>query len=758
MARQVHLKGDASTPIAAGKDQAWANLSPGPYIGIVKGNKDPAYMGRLSVLIPSLAKTLTPDQDQLITCEYLSPFYGAKSLAHNDPNSTAYEGSQHSYGLWAVPPDLDTKVLVIFAEGKLNEAFWIGCVQDPYTNHMVPGIASSTSTVDKNTTIAGTPLANGTGVDKVETYGTINVPAGELNRAQTLADPSKKYNATPKPIHPFAEVLLNQGLSTDDVRGNTSSSARRETPSQVFGISTPGRKNQVTTKKTVGTIDSGASDYVDRLSGHTFVMDDGDARGENQLTRLRTASGHQLLMHDTEGVVYIANGSGNAWIEMNKTGRIDVYSGVGGINLRTEGDFNLHSDANINMHAGGQIRMSSSKEIINSAKMLLNLGAEGVLTSSTNGAIRDFANQGISSYTAGQQLHGAAGGTHLAGGQIHFNSVGASNSWGPHWMNTGAVGMTEREEGDVELANKGIKPLEQFSRNTTTTVHRFVTHEPMPRFSGFASDGVVPYQIGDGYDDKMDTKMWSRLSSTPGTTEYTEQRNRISKIESIRLGQYQSDAEKYLKVAMGNSTNATKARELLQKFGKKYDKTFNVINQAGGAFDTAMSISNKIQNFNSKTTLTDVKKNLTTQLTHQVIESFKGNATNLFKDNILVNQAGHIFTVGQSLHGNIGSAGDAINQIKNVKGNLSIANLGSTVNSISTVTNVYNSVMGGNITGMGVAKKIASKFGLYSGAVQNIHGQGFLSQIGSNLGTKIANAGKFMNKAVNSIFGSLFGK
>ena len=95
--------------------------------------------------------------------------------------------------------------------------------------------------------------------------------------------------------------------------------------------------------------------------------------------------------------------------------------------------------------------MSASQNIINSANMLLNLGSDGVLTSSTNGAIRDFANQGISSYTAGQQLHGAAGGTHLAGGQIHFNSVGASNSWGPHWMNTGAVGMTERVEGDVDI-------------------------------------------------------------------------------------------------------------------------------------------------------------------------------------------------------------------------------------------------------------------------------------------------------------------
>ena len=131
--------------------------------------------------------------------------------------------------------------------------------------------------------------------------------------------PNNNYDATPKPIHPFAETLLKQGLSADDMRGNTSSSARRESPSQVFGISTPGRKDIGTTKQPVGAKDSGATDHVVRKTGHTFVMDDGAEDGTNQLTRLRTASGHQLLMHDTEGVVYIANGSGNAYIEMQRT-------------------------------------------------------------------------------------------------------------------------------------------------------------------------------------------------------------------------------------------------------------------------------------------------------------------------------------------------------------------------------------------------------------------------------------------------------
>ena len=31
----------------------------------------------------------------------------------------------------------------------MDQAFWIGCVQDPVTNHMIPGIAASEKTWDK---------------------------------------------------------------------------------------------------------------------------------------------------------------------------------------------------------------------------------------------------------------------------------------------------------------------------------------------------------------------------------------------------------------------------------------------------------------------------------------------------------------------------------------------------------------------------------------------------------------------------------
>ena len=496
MALHNYLKGDASTPQAPGTDKSWSGTNAGPYLGIVKGNTDPTKMGRLNVHIPSLAKTSDPSENQLITCEYLAPFYGAKGGKYAKGAGIDFADSQHSYGMWMVPPDLETKVLVIFAEGKMEQAYWIGCVQEPYTNHMTPGIASSTNTNDLGD--SGFEGADAGEVESKKTkYGSENVPSGELNRNRKGALQNGDYEALPKPIHPFADTLLKQGLSADDIRGNTSSSARRETPSQVFGISTPGRLDTSTAKVKIGAKDSEAQDYVTRKTGHTFVMDDGDVEGNNQLTRLRTASGHQLLMHDTEGVVYLANGSGKAYIEMSKDGIISVYSD-GGINLRSGRDFNLHSETNINFHAKGAINFTSENHLaLNAEGYLFAMGEKGIFNSSQSGPVSTYSRDGISSDTKGSQLHGARGGSiHLAasgggpagggGGQIHFNSISPSDKFGPGWLKPDAIGI-KVTEGLIDIDDDN--PLAQGKPNkidNKTTVTDFVTHEPYDRQSSTA--------------------------------------------------------------------------------------------------------------------------------------------------------------------------------------------------------------------------------------------------------------------------------
>jgi hypothetical protein len=459
-------------------NEKFVDNDPGPYVGVVKIVVDPLKMGRLGVNIPALSNTTEPSASSIIWCHYLSPFYGAKPLnAVSSTEPGSYKEGQTSYGFWAVPPDIDSEVLVIFAKGENNEnnAYWIGCIQHPKINQQIPGLGSTKRTLDARERARGGQT----------NYGTEFLPSGEINRNFKSGQTLENSNKADLPINDvLADQLLEQGLVQDDVRGTTSSSASRETPSQVFGMNTPGPISQNSRSKNIGL--EGRAISPDRDLGHSFVMDDGDVDGNNQLTRLRTASGHQLLMHDTDGVVYLANGSGKAFIEMARDGTISVYS-ANGIDFRSGTDFNIHSETNINFHAKGQINFTSETNLaLNAEGYVFAMGEKGILNSSQKGSVRSYARDGITSFTDGAQLHGAGSRIDLAGSQVHLNSIGASKVWGPSWLKPDSIGIRVTE-GLIDIDDSD--PIVQGRTNkidNKTTVTDFVTHEPYDRKSSTA--------------------------------------------------------------------------------------------------------------------------------------------------------------------------------------------------------------------------------------------------------------------------------
>jgi len=518
-------------------NEKYIDSDPGPYVGVVKATTDPLRMGRLGVNIPALTNTANPTVDNIVWCQYLSPFYGAKIInatSKSDPND--YKATQHSYGFWAIPPDIDTEVLVIFAKGETEKksAFWIGCVQQPLTNQQVPGYGASKFTEQAADRLDARERARSGQTN----YGTDFLPVGEKNRRMIdNASTIESANQFRYPVNDvLAEQLLEQGLIQDDIRGTTSSSAKRESPSQVFGLNTPGRVRPDSRKLNIGI--NGSQVRPDRNPGHSFVMDDGDLNGNNQLTRIRTASGHQLLMHDTHGVVYIANGSGNSWIEMNSDGKVMIYA-QDGFNLRSDGNFDLHSGGDINFHAKHSIKFTAEQDLaLNAEGYMLTMGQKGVFNTSEKGSVRSFARDGITSYTSGTQLHGAGGRIDLAGSQVHFNSVGASPSWGPTWLNPQAAGIiTDESQNDVNLTVGRGSVLEANTKKTKTTVPNLVTHEPFTR---------APSAIIETVSQWEDPVKWKKLSKTPGTLEYLAQQNRESDVEYIRNLQFFADQKKYL--------------------------------------------------------------------------------------------------------------------------------------------------------------------------------------------------------------------
>jgi len=322
--------------------------SPGPYLAEVTNHLDPDYMGRLEVVLTKGLTNPITNQSNTYPVRHLSPFSGSTSVRNEGTNSGDFNDVQKSYGMWMVPPDIGTTVMVIFIDGDPNQGFWMGCVQDKYQNHMIPGIAASHQTEITE--------------EQRRKYGTDYLPVAEFHKSsRDLNNPN--VNSFKKPVHPFADRLLAQGLLLDTVRGVTSSSARREVPSSVFGISTPGPLDTSDGAKRgkIGYTGNRRAP-VSRLGGSTFVMDDGDINGQNELVRIRTRTGHQILMHNSQDLIYIANASGTAWIEMTSAGKLDIYA-ADSVSIHTEADFNFRADRDINLEAKRNINIRAMQNM-----------------------------------------------------------------------------------------------------------------------------------------------------------------------------------------------------------------------------------------------------------------------------------------------------------------------------------------------------------------------------------------------------------
>jgi hypothetical protein len=275
------------------------------YVGIVRNNVDPQRMNRIKVWIPELKGH--PDQPETWhTISYASMSSSISDINLNKKTTDTYEDSQQSWGWWGCTPEINSEVLVIFANGEPNRGFYFAAPFSQNMNHSIPAYAGNIAS-NKKESCGGLP------------------PVTEYNRRdenQSVANP-------PRPVFdPLYNGLCNQGLLSDTERGTGSSSARRESPSKVSGYKSP-------------------------RGNHIVVDDDPD----NEFIRIRTRTGNQILLHATTGYVYICSKMGNSWIEISDEG-VDVYSKFS-ISFHAEKDINLHASENINIHADNKIKIYS---------------------------------------------------------------------------------------------------------------------------------------------------------------------------------------------------------------------------------------------------------------------------------------------------------------------------------------------------------------------------------------------------------------
>jgi len=292
----------------------------GLYIGYVKDVSDIQKMGRLRVWIPEFGSK-EDDKTGWTTVSYASPFAGATNPNLLGNNTQTPDGTQTSYGFWMVPPDLENQVLVMFANGDPTRGVAMGFLFQQFMNNMVPGVPRG----------------------KNYQFPQVDAPTSEYNKR---TQENVKDTITRPALSGLAEGINAQGLIYDQVRGPSTSGARREAPSQVYGILTPGPVNPDTPGK--------------RLGGSQFYMDDNPA---SEHIRLRTKSGAQLLLDETNGLIYAINRAGTGWIQMDAVGNFDIF-GAGDVSVRAQNDINLRADNDIVMEAGRNITIKAAADKI----------------------------------------------------------------------------------------------------------------------------------------------------------------------------------------------------------------------------------------------------------------------------------------------------------------------------------------------------------------------------------------------------------
>ena len=340
----------------------------GVYVGRVVDVADGDYGGAIHVQLVNNQKwgatDTREDRQKFTKVRPVSPFGG--SIVGADATVT--------YGASFPPPATGTEVLVAFTgDGPIG--FLLGVLPTVGRNGSVPGLPASQISEQDNT--IGPSI-----------------------------DPGLQQKSNVRPRHPVANSVADQGTGLDPIRGVGSSGGRRESPSNVAGFLTPAGHSFV--------MDDGT---VAHKEGENYVPDQAREEGENNLVRLRSAGGAQMLFNDSAGIVYITNQKGTSWMQMDSDGNVDVYA---------SGSVSYHAEKDFNLFAGGDINMDAESVNIRAT------AADGLKVETTTGPIEFKSNKDIRLTTdLNLQLKATGFGRISTDGMLDLNGPPASAAVGP---------------------------------------------------------------------------------------------------------------------------------------------------------------------------------------------------------------------------------------------------------------------------------------------------------------------------------------
>lgn len=344
-------------------------------VGTVVATNDPLEHGRLRVHCPGIDEPNYKVED-LPWATYVQPFGGTVSNMRRGPipagkdKPPMSEGSV-AYGFWAIPK-VGAQVLVKFLSGDPSFRLWHGHLFTLQANRSMPAGRNQSST--------GMPGPTTDQDSPIEPYHSNSTLAG--NNDKNFFETRGGY-----------ERQVAQAKTTKDDQEGYDQNPNLDVPSldcQTYAWTTPG--------------------------GHILSLQDSPKFCR---MRLRTTTGHQLLLDDTNERIYISTARGANWIELDQDGHIHIHADES-ISINSQENFNLNVGGSINFQAEkgvhiktpDNIRMEASQNIFMEAQKNLHL-----LTA------------GSAFLTAGKEAHyGSGSGTIISGSRIDLNSKKATGA------------------------------------------------------------------------------------------------------------------------------------------------------------------------------------------------------------------------------------------------------------------------------------------------------------------------------------------
>ena len=392
-----------------------------PILATVKDNIDPNHSGRIRVLLGDKPPNDPEDSSSWVTVSYLSSFGGTTGASGGNTGTGSYKSNPSSFGQTNSPPDIGSKVVVIFINGDVNYGYYLGVAHDPEAMHSIPSIGTSDNVVPNS----GEAKSLG---------GSTRLPVTNMNTNDPSTTDSSEFNSTPRPVHSYsAAIHTQQGTVRDTVRGPKSSSASRESPSRVgWGVNSPGRPiysggyDDSTLPQNLATANPQQLQVVSRRTGHSITMDDGDTVGKDQGIHIRTSLGHQLMMSDDGQTLMLLHSNGQSYIELGKEGTVDIFT-TNSVNMRTQGDINLHADRDVNIQAMENFKVQAKNIQFNSdEKTKFRSGQDFLITSLQKLTAKVT---GAVAFSSGAEASLVGGGdTFINGSKVNLNSGSPSTT------------------------------------------------------------------------------------------------------------------------------------------------------------------------------------------------------------------------------------------------------------------------------------------------------------------------------------------